>query len=323
MNYLILLLLLGYANTFFYLNVPNVHEPKPVTARLLVSTDEGRSWSNIGKDLPDDLRLSTIIPFRTSFYLGTQKGIYKSNFLFPKAYWENTQESETQIMNAYTFNNNLYMTTIWNGLNIFSPISGKLVKMKENAPIETVSSVVSVSNSQMFYCSDYGIFKSTDSGKSWTKRYNKSRIWTMAKSKDNILAGGTNGVWISDLKGEQWSQTLVTEGMVSWMFEAEDEVLAIAANESQFLNLPNAIWVSRNHGKSWKQVNLDAPMKKIYQIIKTKTYYFVSCNDGIYRAKDLSSKWEKVHSLSPPDNGFYTLLPYDHYLFCILKDLGC
>lgn len=318
MNYLILLLLMGYANTFCVLN-----DPKPATAKLLASIDEGRSWTNIGKDLPEDLRLSTIIPFMTSFYLGTQKGIYKSNFLFPKTYWEVTNDSETQIMNAYIFNNNLYMTTIWHGLNMYSPISGKLVKMKENLPIENVSSMVNVSNNQLFYCSDYGIFKSTDSGRSWTKSYNKSRIWTMAKSKDNIIAGGTNGIWISDLKGEQWTQTLVTEGNVSWMFEAEDEVLAISVNKNQFLNFPNVSWVSKDHGKSWKQVHLPAQMKDIQQIIKTKTYYFVSSNDGIYRAKTLDYHWEKIHSLSPPENGVYTLFPYDNYLFCILKNLGC
>lgn len=290
---------------------------------LLISTDNGRKWKNIGENLPEDLRIASLAPFKSSFYIGTNKGLYKTNFIFPKVDWNVERGFDKEVLNFYPQENKLLFTTMWYGLNEFTPGKGLFSKVTDDKHIGLINSVVKVSESLIYYSSDYGLFKTSDSGKNWNKVYNNAIIKDMIKTNDNIIIAGKFGIRNSDLNAKQWEQKLITDCTITNLIQTEDELYAIGVYENQFMPINNAIFQSLDQGKSWKKLNLASKLSSVNQILKTKDYYFISSEEGIFRSKKLDSEWEQIQVKPGSKFGFHKLYFYNNYLFCIYAEPSC
>ncbi|NOT37125.1 MAG: hypothetical protein HOP11_07085 [Saprospiraceae bacterium] len=300
---------------------PKYSEYKPGT--LLVSIDNGQNWQNISANLPDDIKVSSICPFNSAFYLGTNKGLFKSNYIFPKAHWYDEKGFDKEILKLYPHENKLLFTTLWYGLNEFAPNISNFSKISSDSHIGIVNSVIKVTESLLYFCSEYGLYKSTDSGNHWTKVYNKGIIRDMIKIENKIIIGGKFGIMSSDLSANQWEQSLIPDCIITKLIQTQNELYAIGVYENQFMHIPNSVYQSLDHGKSWKKLDLPSKVPSIHQIIKSKDYYFISCDEGVFRSKTLNGEWIQVQAKPVSNYGFHKLYYHENYLFCIYSEPNC
>ncbi len=294
---------------------------KPGT--VLVSIDNGKLWQNIGEDLPDDIRVASIAQLKSSFYLGTNKGLYKTNYIFPKVNWNAERGFDKEVMSFYPQNEKLLFTTNWFGLNEYTPNKGLFSKITDDKHIGLISSVVKISESLIYYSSEYGLYKTTDSGKQWKKVYNNAIIKDMIKTNDNLIIAGKFGIKNSDLNAQQWEQKLTTDCTITNLIQEGNEIYAIGVYENQFMHINNAVYQSLDQGKSWQKLNLSSKLSSINQILKTKDYYFISSEEGIFRSKKLEGEWEQVQAKPSSKFGYHKLFYFNNYLFCIYAEPNC
>lgn len=290
---------------------------------LAISFNQGQNWKDITNGLPGDIQASAIISLKSNFYLGTNKGLYRTNYIFPNVNWNSVNGAEKAITGLYLNSDKLVCTTTWYGLNEYSPETGILFQKTKNSPSEVVNSFVKVSETCFYYGSDYGLFRSTNAGQVWEKVLNKGRVSDIVKSGNKLIISGSFGILSMDLLDSKWEQSLWPDCYISQLIDTDKELLAIGFYENKYMKIPNVVFQSLDQGKSWNKLEMPLNLGSVNQILKTKEYYFVSSKEGIFRSTNLKGTWEKIHIGSTSPFGYYKLFHCENYLFSLYIEPGC
>ena len=293
------------------------------------STDGGQTWQDISKGLPENLledgfERDGYFANESGLYLRAANGIYHNKPNSSASLWtkENFSGEQGSIapgknrMFAYNYKGQFAQKTM--GTGVWSPIYKDVKAKGLHTVIETVRGTVIIG-------SENGIFKSTNSGKTWKQVHTGGWVMKLAESNGVLLATSQNGILRSTDNGENWV-TVISEGGVG--IDVERIRGGFAAISYNTLMKSRRIHISLDGGQSWKIVgnglqpylNFSStdelpPSMGISSIKQVGEYLLCGHPDGIYRSSDMGKTWKlllpsvdnKVFNLSVSGNVIYAI----------------
>ena len=155
----------------------------------------------------------------------------------------------------------------------------------------------------MFAGTEYGVYKSTDNGSTWTLTPQEIFTLSLAFSNNNLFAGTQAlGVYISTDNGNNWSQTALKNKTVLSLFVSGSKILAGTDT--------SGIFYSTNNGSNWYRSNLTT--QYVYQFTSLGSSFYTASYGGIHKSTDGGVNWSQsgLNSYSG-----VSIISKDNYLF--------
>jgi photosystem II stability/assembly factor-like uncharacterized protein len=322
------------------------------------STDGGQTWQDISDGLPvtlkDDASGGRDVFFAddNGVWLTDGNGIYHSKPNFTTPFWNKeispNKHSSIAPGRARIFAYNSHGDGIFqkaNGTGEWSPVF-------TNFQATRVFSISETDGGTIFIGSDRGLFKSTNSGKSW-EQLHAPIGGKIVESNGVLLASCQRGILRSTDDGESWT-LVISEGGVG--IDVKRIERGFAAISYSTVAKTRRIRTSYDGGKTWQaidagfpgqaiidlimpQVNAELPAQGFSDstqhandtflplvpeykttIIQVGENFFCGHTDGIYRSSDKGKTWNLVHPsvkgkmfvLSVSGNVIYALQTESH-----------
>jgi photosystem II stability/assembly factor-like uncharacterized protein len=296
------------------------------------SADGGQTWQNISKGLPkpvtDKYGVGRNVFFAddNGLYLTAGNGIYHNKTNAKAPFWEKQtfpdEHSSIAPGKAGIFAYNYWGGGIFqktNGTGVWSPVF-------TNFQEKRILTVFEAARGTVFIGSDRGLFKSTNSGKSW-KQLHAGGWGKMVESNGVLLATSQEGILRSTDDGENWA-LVISEGGVG--IDVERIEGGFAAITYSTVSKTRRIRTSYDGGKTWQAidaglqahgfidpilspVNANLPAQAfsdstwhpkettilpvpayITTIIQVGENFFCGHTDGIYRSSDKGKTWQRI-----------------------------
>jgi len=288
------------------------------------STDGGQSWQDISEGLPENLQDDAIqrdgfFADDSGFYLRVGNGIYQSNPNSTAPFWKkdifpdeqgSIAPGKTGIF-AYSYRNGQFLQKI-NGTNVWSPVY-------TNFQVKEIRTVFETAGGTVFIGSDKGLFKSTDSGKTWKQVYTGGWVMKLVESDGVLMATSQGGILRSTDDGENWDCVLNEGGVGIAVDRIKGGFAAINYNiESK----TRRVRTSYDGGKTWQPIDADLPADlSIASIIQVGEYFFCGHPAGIFRSSDNGKTWKLL--LPSIENKVFNLSVSGNVIYAISRNGGC
>jgi photosystem II stability/assembly factor-like uncharacterized protein len=158
---------------------------------------------------------------------------------------------------------------------------------------------------------DYGIFKSTDFGKTWQEFNNGLTNLLVNKIcvvENNLYACTQGGLFLFDDLQNSWRE--IDEGIsnknISSIIKKDNYLFAITRGRGVFR--------SGDSGLNWTEVNSNLLHSYLYAIMEYKNSIFVAGLKGLYKSNDLGESWIQINTESPAYD-FFSLASKDSTIF--------
>jgi photosystem II stability/assembly factor-like uncharacterized protein len=313
----------------------NLQTQKTGTAETIIvfrSADGGQTWQDISNGLPaavkDDNGASRNVFFTddNGLWLTDGNGIYNSKPNCTGTFWtkEIFPDEHTGIApgntGIYASNYRGGILQKANGTNVWSPVFTNFQEKKIRTVFETAGGSV-------FIGSDNGLFRSTNSGKTWKQVQAGGWGTKLVESNGILLATSQRGIIRSADEGENWT-LVISEGGVG--IDVERIEGGFAAITYSTVSKTRRIRASYDGGQTWQAidaglqahgfidpilppVNTNLPAQGssdstwhpkdttplpaptyITTIIQVGENFFCGHTDGIYRTSDKGKTWKLV-----------------------------
>ena len=321
------------------------------------STDDGKTWQDISEGLPEPV-IDVYGAGRNDFFaddnglwLTTGNGIYHNKPNSTAPFWtkeifpnehSNIPHGKAGIFAYNCWGNGIFQKA--NGTGVWSPVFTNLQEKRVFSVFETAGGTI-------FICSDRGLFKSTNSGKSW--KHVGGLVGKLVESNGVLVTTSQGGILRSTDDGESWA-LVISEGGVG--IDVASIQGGFAAITYSTVSKTRRIRTSYDDGKTWQAidaglpahgfidpilppVNADLPAQgfsdstwhpKDNTVLPAPTYittiiqvgenFFCGHTDGIYRSSDKGKTWKlvlpslkgKMFKLSVSDNVIYAIQMENH-----------
>ena len=152
---------------------------------------------------------------------------------------------------------------------------------------------LSVIGTNIFAGTDYGIFRSTDNGTSWSGAgLGSYQVESFASSGANMFAGTFHGVCRSTDGGTSW--TSVSTGLTSLSFGA-----LLVSGTNLFAGAGTGeVYLSTDNGTSWRSVNLrPRTVEQVVALVATGMNVFAgTAGGGVFLSTDNGASWQAVNA---------------------------
>lgn len=307
------------------------------------STDGGQTWQEIGKGLPENLRLDSI---RGNSFFANDKGLFLrvGNELYhttPNAappFWtkeifpyehSSIAPGKPWISAHNHWGVNLKTT---NGTSVWSPIF-------DNSQ-ERLRSVFETAGGTIFIAIDRGIFRSSDSGKTWKHVYAGGLVGNLAELDGVLLATSMRRIIRSTDNGENWA---VVTSDTSMAFDVKQIKGGFAAITASSESGTRSLRTSYDGGITWQPIDAGDQDKVVIDsirrtwndrindrlrahasmtsIIQVGENFFSAHPDGIFKSSDKGQTWKLL--LPSVEGKVYNLLVSGNVIFAIPRKGGC
>ncbi|HUR12704.1 MAG TPA: hypothetical protein VM012_15110 [Flavitalea sp.] len=341
-------------------NQQNQKRDKTGAANIVFkSTDGGQTWQDISDGLPVPLKddnsggRDVFFADDNGLWLTDGNGIYHSKPNFTAPFWNKeifpNEHSSIAPGKAGIFAYNYHGGGIFqktNGTGVWSPVF-------TNFQEKRVLNVSETAGGTIFIGSDRGLFKSTNSGKSW-KQLHAAAWGKIVESNAVLLATSQRGILRSTDDGESWA-LVISEGGVG--IDVERIEGGFAAINYSTVAKTRRIRTSYDGGKTWQAidagllahgfidpimppVNAKLPAQGfsdstrhpkdtsvlpvteyITTIIQVGENFLCGHTDGIYRSSDKGKTWKLVH---PSVNGkMFVLSVSGNVIYALQTESHC
>lgn len=345
MNFYILAFLLLFTVSSSSLLLDSHPDPKTEkagTAKIVFkSTDGGQTWLDISKGLPENWRErgNNFFANDKGLFLSVGNGLYHSTPNATAPFWtkEIFPDEHSSIApgksGIFYWSINLKTT---NGTSVWSPIF-------ENFQ-ERLRSVFETAGGTIFICIDRGIFRSTDSGKTWKHIYAGGLVGNLAESNGVLLATSMRRIIRSTDNGENWA-VVDSEGGAAWdVKQIRGGFVAITSSTEWPSPNTSRLRTSFDGGKTWQPIEASLQDKVIIDSIgrtwndrindRLRVHAFVTSiiqvgenffcahpADGIFRSSDKGKTWKLL--LPSIDVKGFNLFVSGNVIYAIRSKGGC
>jgi photosystem II stability/assembly factor-like uncharacterized protein len=147
-----------------------------------------------------------------------------------------------------------------------------------------------------------GVFRSSDSGKTWRKTpINNVRVSVVLSFGNRLYAATQRGVYCSEDSGATWQER--NQGLTmaylngdvnsGWVYGLT--VFSHGQDTSILVAIPNGLYRSRNHGITWEQVSRAFHGRSYFArfcLWGGTSSIFLSADEGLVRSNDTGKTWQ-------------------------------
>ena len=281
------------------------------------SVDGGQTWQDISEGLPKPVKDENGVGRNVSFandnglYLTDGNGLYHSKPNATAHFWTKEFIPEHNSITPgktgiFAYNYDGHFLQKINGTSKWSPIY-------TNFQQKRVRSVFESAAGSIFICSDYGLFKSTNSGNTWKRVYTGGGAFSVVESSGVLMAICGTGIIRSTDDGENWD-FVVNEERRGFQVESIKGGFAVIFYPTAKDTM--SVRTSYDGGKTWQSIDEGLPVNAtITSIIQVGENFFCGHPDGIFRSSDKGKTWklilpaikDKVFNLSVSGNVIYAI----------------
>ncbi len=298
---------------------------KAGTANLVFrSADGGQTWQDISNGLPepvkDDAGAGRNIFFATDsgFWLTDGNGLYHSKPNATAPFWtkEFIPDEHRSITpgksGIFTYNSDGHFLHKINGTVKWSPVY-------TNFEQKRVRSIFESAAGSIFIASDYGLFKSTNSGKTWKRVYTGGGVFNLAESTGVLMAISGIGIIRSTDDGENWD-FVVHEERRGFDVESINDGFAVIYDPTA--SDTRRVRTSYDGGKTWQSIDEGLPANaSITSIIQVGESFFCVNSKGVLRSSNQGKTWKLL--LPAIKNKVFHLSASGNVIYAISRDRGC
>lgn len=231
---------------------------------IYVSTDPAKTWNYAVSGSSSGCFAAN----GNKVYAATPTGLYDTN--------DNGQGWNYQYVginiNDLLVTNALYISTI---SGVRKSLNGGQSWTPQNSGLSGTTNALASKGNGIYVGGSTGIYKSINSASSWTSVMEGIDVLKIEVSGANLLAGTTQGVYISKDDGATWTNTGILPNLPT-------RVYCFGQNAVAWSLSSNFVYVSSNEGLNWKKFMFDAYDKPI-TITSDGNYYYGSSSSGIFR----------------------------------------
>jgi photosystem II stability/assembly factor-like uncharacterized protein len=288
------------------------------------STDGGQTWQDISKGLPEPVKDNYGVGRNVFFaddnglYLTAGNGLYHSKPNATAPFWtkEFIPDEHSSITpgktGIFAYNYDGHFLQKINGTSKWSPIY-------TNFQQKRVRSVFESAAGSIFIGSDYGLFKSTNSGKTWKRVHTGGGVFYLVESTGVLMAISGRGIIRSTDDGENWD-LVVNEERRGFVVESIKGGFAVifypTASDTR------RVRTSYDGGKTWQSIDEGLPVNAtITSIIQVGENFFCGNSTGILRSSDKGKTWKLI--LPSIGNKFFNLSVSGNVIYAIPRSGGC
>jgi photosystem II stability/assembly factor-like uncharacterized protein len=287
------------------------------------STDGGQTWQDISEGLPENLQGDGVqrdgfFANDSGLYLRAGNGIYHSKPNSTAPFWKKEIFSDKQGSIApgktgiFAYNYDGQFLQKINGTSVWSPIYTDFQQKEVRAVFETAGGTV-------FIGSDNGLFKSTNSGKTWKQVHTGGWVMKLVEQNGVLMATSQNGILRSTDDGENWDCVLNEGGVGNAVAPIKGGFAAITSNTQL---MARTVRASYDGGKTWQPIDAGLPASlRIASIIQVGDYFFCGHPTGIFRSSDKGKTWKLL--LPSIENKVFNLSVSGNVIYAIPGNGGC
>lgn len=303
------------------------------------STDGGKTWQDISKGLPENLRKDSI---KGNSFFANDKGLFirVGNGLYHSApnatapFWTKEifpdEHSSIAPGKSGIFANNYWGINLkkTNGTSVWSPIFEIFQEPRIRSVFETAGGTI-------FIGTDRGFLKTANNGKTWKHVHTGSLVGHLAESNGVMVAISMRRIIRSTDNGENWA-VVSSEGGVAW--DVKQIKGGFAAITSSSESNTRGLRTSYDGGKTWQPIDAGLQGKDFIDsiwrtwndrlrlqafmtsIIQVGENFFCTHPDGIFRSSDKGKTWKL---LLPIENKVFNLFVSGNVIYAIPSKGGC
>lgn len=294
-------------------------ENKPAVANIVFkSTDGGQTWQDISEGLPENLQGDDFFANDSGLWLRAGNGLYYNKPNSAAPFWKeeifldqrsSIAPGKTGIF-AYNYDGQFLQKI--NGKSVWWPVYTNFQEKSVRTVFETAGGTV-------FIGSDNGLFKSTNSGKTWKQVYTGGWVMKLVEANDVLLATSQEGIIRSADDGEYWD-SVISEGGVGIDVERIEGGFAAITYSSAAMS--RRIRTSYDGGKTWQSIDAGLiPHLSIASIIEVGEDFFCGHPNGIFRSSDKGKTWKLL--LPSIENKVFNLAVSGNVIYAIPRSRGC
>jgi photosystem II stability/assembly factor-like uncharacterized protein len=289
-----------------------------IVSTVLKSTDGGQTWQDISEGLPGNAQGEAFFANDKGFYLCANHELYHSKSNSSTASWKKevfpaAHSSITAGKNgivAYNYAGQFSQKT--NGASEWSSIY-------TNFPEKEVRTVFETEGGTVFIGCDKGLFRSTNSGKTWKQVQNGGWAMKIVESNGVLLATSQSGIIRSTDGGENWD-VVISEGGVG--IAVENIKGGFAAITYNTTSETRRVRTSYDGGKTWQSIDAGLPASSfITSIVQVGASFFCGHPGGIFKSSDQGKTWQLLRSSIK--SKVFILSVSGNVIYAIPRNEGC
>jgi len=336
------LLLLVFSSFLLLYGHPDSKTEKAGTARIVFkSTDNGQTWQDITKGLPEDLREDSI---RGNKFFANNQGLF---FRFGNGLYHSTENANAPFWTKEIFSDtHSSITTGRSGIVAYNRWAVNLKKANgttvwssvfDSTSEPRIRSVFETAGGTIFVGTDKGFFKTVNSGKTWKHVYDGGWAGNMAESNGILLSTSKRRIIRSTDNGENWEPVNSVDSVIFDVKQIKGGFVAITSNSEVNTVKTSRLSASYDGGKTFQPIDAsdkvvidsisrtwdDRPRTRAFQtsITQVGENFFGANADGIFRSSDEGKTWKLL--LPTVKGKSFMLFVSGNVIYAISSKGGC
>lgn len=202
----------------------------------------------------------------------------------------------------------IYTGTINDGVLRLNILNNESILSSKNIYNLQITSLLFKANNFFAATTNNGIYKSSNSGLSWSQINSSPKtgtgtfatVFKIAQANDNLLAASSNGIYKSTDNGDNWNQFSWQNHVIIDLSVQNSTIFAVG-----YL-IDGIFFVSNDLGESWIQRSLPNQSLPLGFLVDGANIY-VSTTKGIYKTTDQGLSWNNVFPELPVSNNILSI----------------